>query len=87
MRKLKVMIVSRSRPAAESLSEKLAGIRDYAVEIRVPTNGHSDPLYGLREPPDMLLLHAVNGQSELHFLADNDARNHCLLYTSDAADE
>ncbi len=75
MRKLKVMIVSRSRPTAESLSAKLADSRDYAIQIRVPTNGHSDPFYGLQEQPDILLLHAVNGQSELHFLADNDARN------------
>lgn len=75
MRKLKVMIVSRSRPTAESLSEKLADSRDYAIQIRVPTNGHSDPFYGLQEQPDILLLHAVNGQSELHFLADKDARS------------
>jgi len=75
LRKLKVMIVSRSRPTAESLSEKLVGSREYVVDIRVPTNGHSDPLYGLSEPPDILLLHAVNGHSELRFLAENGSRN------------
>jgi pilus assembly protein CpaE len=75
LRKLKVMIVSRSRQTAESLSEKLAGSREYDFEIRVPTNGHSDPLYGITETPDILLLHAVNGNSELRFLAENSSRN------------
>ena len=38
----------------KALSEQLPGLQ---VSTRQVSNGHTDPLYGLEQMPDMLLLH------------------------------
>lgn len=87
MRTLNILIVSRSRPTAETLAGHFAGSREYIVQTRVLTNGHADPLYGINQLPDILLLHCVNGQSELRFLADNGVRDQLpLIVCGPAAD-
>jgi pilus assembly protein CpaE len=52
---------------------------EYQVKVRVIANGHEDPLYGVTELPDLLLLHYGAGNSELAYLAANGAREKLAL--------
>jgi pilus assembly protein CpaE len=47
--------------------------------MRVISNGPTDPLYGVSERPDLLLLHCGSGQSELQFLAEQGTRENLPL--------
>jgi pilus assembly protein CpaE len=64
-----------------------AGSKEYDVNVRVPTNGHSDPLYGLSDSPEILLLHSANGQSELRYLADHGIRDQVPLIVCGPAND
>ena len=57
MARLNVLIVSRSKSAADHLSQDLSGHPEFLVNTRVMGNGHADPLHGISETPDVLLLH------------------------------
>ena len=72
MRTLNVIVASRSRDAADRLAAPLARQAEYDVRARViANNGHEDPLHGVRELPDLLLLHYSPGNGELAYLAEN----------------
>ncbi len=71
MRSLNVIVASRSRDIADKLAAPLARQAEYDVKVRAIANGHEDPLYGVRELPDLLLLHYGVGSGELAFLAAN----------------
>jgi pilus assembly protein CpaE len=73
MRKIKVLIAARSKPAADTIQALLAENPACQTELRLITNGHVDPLYGLESMPDLLLLHHVPGQRELPGLVTGDA--------------
>jgi pilus assembly protein CpaE len=73
MRKIKVLIAARSKPAAETIQALLAQNPACQTELRLITNGHVDPLHGLESVPDLLLLHHVPGQRELPGLVTSDA--------------
>jgi pilus assembly protein CpaE len=51
---LKVLLASRSAPAVDALQAALADRREFLVERRVMTNGHTDPLHG-GVTPDVLV--------------------------------
>ena len=79
MAKLKVLIASRSKVSVELLSESLSTQPEFVVTTKVLGNGHADPLHGVSETPDLLLLHHGPGHSELEFLAEPGQRNHLPL--------
>ena len=70
----RVIVASRSGSIAEKFSAYLASNPNFHVDMRVISNGHTDPLYGVSEMPDLLLLHCGSGQSELQFLAEQGSR-------------
>ena len=58
--KIKVLLAGRSKDAISNLQDLLAVQDRLDVTLRHIVNGHADPLYGLEEVPDLLVLH-VNG--------------------------
>lgn len=87
MQILNVTIASRSRVAAESLSACLSKHAEYRVKVRVIENGHEDPLYGVTELPDLLLLHYGSGNSELAYLANDGLREKLPLIVCGPLDD
>jgi pilus assembly protein CpaE len=79
MAKLKVLIASRSKVSVKLLSESLSTQPEFVVTTKLLGNGHADPLHGVSETPDLLLLHHGPGHSELEFLAEPGQRNHLPL--------
>ena len=55
--KLRVLLAGRSRAAITDIESLLSGRQRLDVEFRHIVNGHTDPLYGLPEVPDLLVLH------------------------------
>ena len=54
--KCRILISSRSRLQVEYLELMLKSEPGVEVQTRVVVNGHSDPLYGVDTPPDILVL-------------------------------
>ncbi len=79
MAKLKVLIASRSKVSVKLLSESLSTQPEFVVTTKLLGNGHADPLHGVSETPDLLLLHHGSNHGELEFLAEPGQRNHLPL--------
>ena len=79
MARLKILIASRSKSAVKRLSQCLSQHSEFVVTTKMLGNGHADPLHGISETPDMLLLHHGPGQSELQYLAEPGQRNQLPL--------
>ena len=79
MAKLKILIAGRSELAVKRLSQYLSGHSEFVLTTRLLGNGHADPLHGVSETPDMLLLHHAPGQSELQFLSESGQGNQLPL--------
>ena len=79
MRKFNIIVASRSEDIADRLAAPLARQAEYDVRVRVIANGHEDPLHGVRELPDLLLLHYSPGNGELAYLAENSLREQLPL--------
>jgi pilus assembly protein CpaE len=77
--RLKVLIASRSKLAVKRLSECLSQHSEFVVTTRMLGNGHADPLHGVSETFDLLLLHHGSGQGELQYLAEQGQRNQLPL--------
>jgi pilus assembly protein CpaE len=74
MDKLRVLIASRSQTALDKLRGCLAGCPDFECSTRLISNGHTDPLHGLDQPPDVLVLRFDPHQmAELAMLADTSS--------------
>ena len=58
--KLKLLLAGRSKDAIDDLQTHLSSCNRLDVNLRHIVNGHADPLYGLSEMPDLLVLH-ING--------------------------
>ena len=54
--KIKVLVAGRSKPALAELYAKLAAENRYELQARHIENGHADPLYGLRQIPDVVVM-------------------------------
>ncbi len=87
MRTLKVIVASRSDVAAERLGACLARQDQYDVKVRLIANGHEDPLYEVKEMPDLLLLHYGPGNSELTYLAESSLREPIPLIVCGPVDD
>lgn len=69
MNPMKVLIVSRSKETIEALQHVLRQLPNVKSAGRVLTNGHADPLYGVKELPDVLMLQmSYNWDDELEAL-------------------
>jgi pilus assembly protein CpaE len=68
MRKFKVLIASRSRNAAEMAHGMLSKHGQLASEVRIISNGSVDPLSGLVDLPDLLVVYDHNMMGELETL-------------------
>jgi pilus assembly protein CpaE len=77
--KLKILIAGRSNLAVKHLSQSLGECSEFVLTTRILGNGHTDPLHGISETPDMLLLHHVPGQAELQHLAESSQANRLPL--------
>lgn len=87
MARLKVLVASRSKAAAEAVAGKIASDGRFDVSTRAIANGHADPLHDVHPRPDLLLLHHVPGHGELEYLADlNPNQRVRLLVFGPAAD-
>ena len=71
MAKLRILIASRSQVVADHLNRCLADRAEFRVDTRIIANGHADPLHGVRDKPDLLLLHYSPGHGELQYLAEH----------------
>ena len=87
MAKLKVLIVSRSRSSVDELGRHLSACSEFDYKTQVISNGHVDPLHGVNDMPDLLLLHSGAGHSELQYLADNNHKNTVALIVCGAGDD
>ncbi len=87
MAKLRVLIASHSELATDHLTRCLADHREFLVTTRLLNNGHADPLHGIGEAPDLLLLHHDTGRPELQYLADHSQRGQVPLVVCGPDDE
>lgn len=87
MARLKVLVTSRSKLAVKRLSQCLKKQSDFVVTTKVIGNGHADPLHGIGETPDLLLLHHGLGHGELEFLAEAGQRNQLPLIVCGPGDD
>ncbi len=69
MRKLNILIAGRSRQAIEFVQETINGHEGCQTQLRVITNGHTDPLHGIENLPDVLVLQHANDGAELKRLS------------------
>ena len=72
-RKLKILVAGRSEGAIETLEEVLQ-TTNADTSTRHISNGHSNPLYGLEDSPDVLVFHlSSQSEEELNSLLENPA--------------
>lgn len=86
MPRTRVLIVSRSSTVADRFNQILSKHREFVVASHVIGNGHADPLHGVSEIPDLLLLHDGPGQEELRYLASNGLPGKLPLIVCGAGD-
>jgi pilus assembly protein CpaE len=77
--KLRILVAGRSKLAVNHLAESLGERSEFVLTTRILGNGHVDPLHGVSETPDLLLLHHAPGQSELEFLSGSGQSNQLPL--------
>ena len=87
MAKLKILIASHSKLAADHISWCLADHAEFRVSTRIIVNGHADPLHGVSETPDMLLLHYSPGHGQLEYLAANKQGDQLPLIVCGPSDD
>lgn len=82
MSKFKILIASRDESSARAAYDLLSRYPQFATQTRVITNGSVDPLYGLAEMPDLLLLCDHNAIGELETLQNKapESRPHLLVF-------
>lgn len=87
MPSLSIIVASRSRSVAERLAVWLTSHPEFRVKLRVISNGHTDPLHGVPEPPDLLLLHYGESNLELQHLAELGAEGQVPLIVCGPAND
>jgi pilus assembly protein CpaE len=70
-KKIEIMIAGRSKPAIAGLQAALSN-PDVEIKLRHISNGHSNPLYGIEQSPDILVFHLSDvGEDEISSLLEN----------------
>ncbi|WP_303900871.1 AAA family ATPase [Thiohalomonas denitrificans] len=68
---LQVLLAGRARDELDSIEKRIEPGFGWRVTTRLITNGHVDPLYGIRElPPVLIFVLSSNWAEELRVLAD-----------------
>jgi pilus assembly protein CpaE len=71
--KIDIMVAGRSKTAIGALEKKLQSTK-YNVSQRFISNGHSNPLFGVGEWPDILVFHlSTLSEDEINSLLENPA--------------
>jgi pilus assembly protein CpaE len=73
MRKVNILVAGRYRDGVQAAMDLLADNSQCKTEARLLVNGHSGPLHGLSDLPDLLLLCDIQCQEELKLLAESPA--------------
>lgn len=70
MNKLRLLLVGRSKETLQKQSAALRGQADISLATRLVSNGHIDPLHGIVEMPEVLVLNlSPHAEEELKSLA------------------
>ena len=73
--KINIMVAGRSKTVLGVLDKQLQD-PNYSVRQRHISNGHSNPLYGISEMPDILVFHlSSHGEDEVSSLFENPAES------------
>ena len=72
MRKVRILVAGRCREHLDVAQQLLAVDEAYRVDARCISNGHVDPLHGVTQLPDVLLLCDVQCERELETLVGLD---------------
>lgn len=73
MRKVNVLITGRSRDEVQAAADILSTNERCRTELRVISNGHTDPLHGVSRLPDLLLLCDIQAEQELQAIGNKAA--------------
>ncbi len=71
MRKLNILVAGKTREVVQYIKRVIGEHEGYETDLKVITNGHTDPLHGVEILPDVLVLQYVKGDTELMHLATN----------------
>jgi pilus assembly protein CpaE len=71
--RIKILVVSRSQPSLRAIEAALSPRHDFDCTFKLISNGHTNPLHGVEQMPDVLLVRFDPAQlAELTTLADMD---------------
>lgn len=71
--KISIMVASRSQQAIAALESKVAGFGRNVIQRHI-SNGHSNPLYGIKEYPNILVFHLSDmGEEEITSLLETSS--------------
>lgn len=87
MRRLRILLVTRSETVADAISGRLREYTQYFVSKKIISNGHVDPLHDISSKPDVLLLHYAPGNAELEHLAASAVSRRLPLIVLGPADD
>ena len=87
MHKVKILITGRSREEVEAAEKLLTDDSRCETSIRLINNGHVDPLHGVDEMPDLLLLCDIGANGELQTLVNSDAKDRPTLVVFGPGDD
>lgn len=87
MHKVKILITGRSRDEIEAAEKALAGDSRCDTATRLISNGHVDPLHGLDEMPDLLLLCDIGASGELQTFIKSAAEDRPALVVFGPGDD
>lgn len=87
MSRIRILLVTRSAPVADAVSDRLQQHSGFTVTKKIINNGHLDPLYGISARQDVILLHHTPGHGELEHLAEMAVNNRLPLIVLGPADD
>lgn len=79
MRKLNILITGRTKEALCYIKKMIGDHDGWQTEVRVITNGHVDPLHGVEDPPDVLVLQYSHKGAELKHLCSSKSSHRIPL--------
>ncbi|VUX56233.1 putative Type II/IV secretion system ATPase TadZ/CpaE, associated with Flp pilus assembly [uncultured Woeseiaceae bacterium] len=71
MPKLNILVAGKTREVVQYIKRVIGEHEGYETDLKLMTNGHTDPLHGVEILPDVLVLQYVKGDAELRHLATN----------------
>ena len=87
MRKVSILISGRSQEQLVAAQRLLSKNKKCRVELRHISNGHDDPLHGLKQMPDMLMMSDLDCEAELQTLGELDTSTRPVLIVFGEGDD